>query len=140
MYQPVRADIDRYKPKRAGTGGTSRYGPIQNPKWNKNVPISLSYRNGTYGTGTKLITLVYSLCPILDSQQCAKRGNCRHPILSGYILVFMLVWPRTQLCQDSSFGSLEPFLLILNFYCVVLIFFVVFIIFVYFYYSVNFSV
>ena len=57
MYQPVRAGIDRYKSEWIGTGGTSQYGPVQNPKRNKSVPISLSYRNVPTGTGTKLITL-----------------------------------------------------------------------------------
>ena len=43
MYQPIRVGIDRYKLKWVGTGGTYRYGPIQNPKRNKSVSISLSY-------------------------------------------------------------------------------------------------
>ena len=37
---------------------------------------------------------VYSLCPIPDSQQCAKRGSCKHPFSSGtYFLVLTFSSP-----------------------------------------------
>ena len=43
FYVPI--GTGRYESIQTGTG---RYRPIQNPKRNKSVPISLSYRNGAY--------------------------------------------------------------------------------------------
>ena len=34
---------------------------------------------------------VFCLYPIPDSQQCLKRGSCRHPILSGLLFVLIFV-------------------------------------------------
>ena len=50
----------------------------------------------------------FCLYPILDSQQCVKRGSYRRPILSGLLVSFLIfVGPWARLCQDSSLG-LEP--------------------------------
>ena len=50
---------------------------------------------------------IFCLYPIPDSQQCVKRGSCRHPFCPGYYFIFVLIGPRAHLCQDSSL-SLEP--------------------------------
>ena len=51
---------------------------------------------------------VFYLYPILNSQQCVKRGSCRRPILSGLLFVFLIfVGPQTHLHHGPSLGF-EP--------------------------------
>ena len=52
---------------------------------------------------------VFCLYPIPDSQQCVKRGICRHPILSGLLVFVLNLLGLKPICVKQEFGfrSLE---------------------------------
>ena len=65
---------------------------------------------------------VYNLCPIPNSQQCAKRGSCEHPFSSGTFHIEIFNKPQALSCRKSN-SNLEPsfvflFCFIIIVYCI----------------------
>ena len=56
---------------------------------------------------------VFCLYPIPDSQQCVKRGSCRHPILSGLLCSFS----RCFNCRFYNYFCIV-FVVLMSFYVV----------------------
>ena len=65
MYQPIQVSMGSYRPVQIDTNRYERYEPIQNSKQNKNILISLNYRNKMYDQhryGYDNIGLRYNYC------------------------------------------------------------------------------